>query len=124
MQTIRAWSIAEQIVDDPNVSKFRLEFTSVHTQELAVGNEPPGHDRELWLHIWNESRTRVLKFRFDRNGQCRECTATIGDDVRESVRQETRQEEIDALAREGIDAVNIARKFAADIGGAPGIATA
>lgn len=64
---IRPWNIAEQVVEDPT-TKLRLEFSSVHTDELTVGRPAPGHDQILYLRLWTTDRTRVATYAFTRGG--------------------------------------------------------
>lgn len=64
---IRPWNIAEQVVEDPT-TKLRLEFSSVHTDELTVGRPAPDHDQILYLRLWTTDRTRVATYAFTRGG--------------------------------------------------------
>jgi hypothetical protein len=65
---LRIWQIKEQVVEDPS-TKLRLEFSSVYTDELNAGNEPPTKDELLVLRLWTSDRTRLATFTFERNGQ-------------------------------------------------------
>lgn len=64
----RIWQIEEQVVEDPT-TKLRMEFSSVHTDEVTAGNEAPGHDDVLLLRMWSQDRGRLATFRFERNGR-------------------------------------------------------
>ena len=64
----RIWQIKEQVVEDPS-TKLRLEFSSVYTDEVNAGNEPPLKDELLVLRLWTSDRTRVATFTFERNGR-------------------------------------------------------
>lgn len=64
---MRAWSILEQVVEDP-ATKLRLEFSSVHTDELNAGREAPSNDEYVLLRLWTSDRERMATFRFQRNG--------------------------------------------------------
>ncbi|HEX8838271.1 MAG TPA: hypothetical protein VF748_15115 [Candidatus Acidoferrum sp.] len=68
----RIWQIEEQTVEDPS-TKLRLEFSSVHTDEVNAGNEPPANDGTVMLRLWTSDRTRVATYRFDRSGQFIAC---------------------------------------------------
>lgn len=65
---VRPWNIAEQVVEDPS-TKLRLEFSSVHSEEMAQGRESPLHDQILYLRLWTSDRTRVATYAFTRGGQ-------------------------------------------------------
>ena len=65
---MRIWQIKEQVVEDPS-TKLRLEFSSVYTDEVNAGNEPPRKDELLVLRLWTSDRTRVATFTFERNGR-------------------------------------------------------
>lgn len=65
---VRPWNIMEQVVEDPT-TKLRLEFSSVHTDELSKGASPPGHDQILYLRLWTTDRTRVATYAFTRGGE-------------------------------------------------------
>jgi hypothetical protein len=65
---MRIWQIKEQVVEDPS-TKLRLEFSSVYTDEVNAGNEPPLKDELLVLRLWTSDRTRLASFVFERNGQ-------------------------------------------------------
>ena len=64
----RIWQIKEQVVEDPS-TKLRLEFSSVYTDEVNAGNEPPLKDELLMIRLWTSDRTRVATFTFERNGR-------------------------------------------------------
>jgi hypothetical protein len=64
----RIWQVTEQIVEDPS-TKLRLEFSSVYTDELNAGNEPPDRDHLVVLRLWTSDRTRMASFVFERNGR-------------------------------------------------------
>lgn len=64
----RIWQIEEQVVEDPT-TKLRLEFSSVHSDELAQDREPPGHDDVVVLRLWTSDRTKQVTFLFERNGR-------------------------------------------------------
>ena len=69
---MRIWQIKEQLVEDPS-TKLRLEFSSVYTDEVNAGNEPPLKDELLVLRLWTSDRTRVASFLFERNGRFVRC---------------------------------------------------
>lgn len=64
----RPWNIAEQVIEDPT-TKLRIEFSSVHTDEVAAGREAPLHDEIIYLRLWTSDRTRVATYAFTRGGQ-------------------------------------------------------
>lgn len=64
---MRMWNILEQTVEDP-ATKLRLEFSSIHTDEVQNGNEAPGNDETVLLRLWTSDRARVATFKFQRNG--------------------------------------------------------
>lgn len=63
----RPWNIAEQVIEDPT-TKLRLEFSSVHTEEVAEGKPAPDHDQILFLRLWTSDRLRVATYAFTRGG--------------------------------------------------------
>jgi hypothetical protein len=65
---LRIWQIKEQVVEDPS-TKLRLEFSSVYTDEVNAGNEPPLKDELLVLRLWTSDRTRLATFTFERSGR-------------------------------------------------------
>jgi hypothetical protein len=65
---LRIWQIKEQVVEDPS-TKLRLEFSSVYTDEVNAGNEPPLKDELLVIRLWTSDRTRIASFMFERNGR-------------------------------------------------------
>ena len=65
---MRIWQIKEQVVEDPS-TKLRLEFSSVYTDEVNAGNEPPLKDELVLIRLWTSDRTRVATFAFERNGR-------------------------------------------------------
>lgn len=65
---MRIWQIKEQVVEDPS-TKLRLEFSSVYTDEVNAGNEPPLKDELLVLRLWTSDRTRIASFMFERSGR-------------------------------------------------------
>ena len=68
----RIWQIKEQVIEDPS-TKLRLEFSSVYTDEVNAGNEPPLKDELLVIRLWTSDRTRVATFTFERNGRFVRC---------------------------------------------------
>jgi hypothetical protein len=64
----RIWQVQEQTVEDPS-TKLRLEFSSVHSDELQAGNDAPAHDNIILLRLWTSDRTRLATFQFERNGR-------------------------------------------------------
>ena len=68
----RIWSIEEQIIED-NSTKLRLEFSSVHTDELTAGNEAPGNDDTVLLRLYTSDRQRVATFKLERSGRFIRC---------------------------------------------------
>src|SRR5215472_3426478 len=64
----RIWSIEEQVIED-NSTKLRLEFTSVHSEEMSAGNEAPGNDETVMLRLYTSDRNRVAIFKLERNGR-------------------------------------------------------
>lgn len=64
---MRPWNIEEQVVEDPT-TKMRLEFSSVHTDEVSAGREAPLHDKLVKLRMWTTDRSRVATFCFTRDG--------------------------------------------------------
>ena len=69
---MRIWQIKEQVVEDPS-TKLRLEFSSVYTDEVNAGNEPPLKDELVLIRLWTSDRTRVATFAFERNGRFVHC---------------------------------------------------
>ena len=69
---MRIWQIKEQVVEDPS-TKLRLEFSSVYTDEVNAGNEPPLKDELLMIRLWTSDRTRVATFTFERSGRFVRC---------------------------------------------------
>lgn len=68
----RIWPIKEQVVEDPS-TKLRLEFSSVYTDEVNAGNDPPDKDELMVLRLWTSDRSRVATFTFERNGRFVRC---------------------------------------------------
>lgn len=64
----RIWQIEEQTIEDPT-TKLRLDFSSVHSDEVNAGNEPPSHDNIILMRMWDSTRTRIATFTFERNGR-------------------------------------------------------
>src|SRR5215475_3333367 len=64
----RIWQVQEQVVEDPT-TKLRLEFSSVHTDEVNAGNEAPAADELVVLRLWTSDRNRMVTFLFERNGR-------------------------------------------------------
>lgn len=102
---MRIWQVKEQTVEDPS-TKLRLEFSSVYTDELNAGNEPPAHDALVVLRLWTSDRTRLATFTFERNGQFVKC------DVEPHAQEYTHVDEVaklnpppaaPALTKEGLD---------------------
>lgn len=98
---MREWSIAEQVVVEPS-TKLRFEFTSVHSQCVAAGEEPPYHDRAVMLNIYNESCTRVIRLDFDRTGQMVASTVEQFDGFAPKTEQEKLSEQWGGGAQEGV----------------------
>jgi hypothetical protein len=71
-QVSRIWQIREQVIEDPS-TKLRLDFSSVYTDEVNAGNEPPTHDGLVVLRLWTSDRTRIASFLFERNGRFIKC---------------------------------------------------
>ena len=71
-QVKRIWQIEEQVVEDP-ATKLRLEFSSVHSDEVKAGNEAPSHDELVVLRLWTSDRNRMATFLFERNGRFVKC---------------------------------------------------
>lgn len=63
----RIWQIEEQAVEDP-ASRLRFEFSSVHSDEIAAGHEPPLHDEIVRLRLWTSTRSHMCTLLFARNG--------------------------------------------------------
>jgi hypothetical protein len=64
---MRIWQIAEQTVEDP-ATRLRFEFSSVHTDTTAAGEEAPGKDDVVVLRLWTSARTHMVTMKFERNG--------------------------------------------------------
>lgn len=62
------WNISEQVVEDPT-TKMRLEFSSVHSEDVAAGRDAPDHDQILYLRLWTTDRSRIATYMFTRGGQ-------------------------------------------------------
>lgn len=119
---MRPWNIEEQVIVEPT-TKLRFEFTSVHSQCMARGEEAPGHDKAIALNVYNEGGTRVIRIEFTRGGQM---VASVVEQWEQPV-PPTEAEQITALmvrpADEGVsdppaqswDGINVAGQFAADI---------
>ncbi len=69
---MRIWQIKEQVVEDPS-TKLRLEFSSVYTDEVNGGNEPPAQDELVIMRLWTSDRSRLASFVFERNGRFVRC---------------------------------------------------
>ena len=63
----RLFSVEEQTIEDP-ATKLRLEFSSVHTDEVNEGHEPPSNDDTVILRLWTSDRTRLATYKLERNG--------------------------------------------------------
>jgi hypothetical protein len=64
----RIWQIEEQTIED-DATKLRLEFSSVHTDAVNAGEDPPSRDELIVLRLWTTDRTRLATFTFERNGK-------------------------------------------------------
>jgi hypothetical protein len=64
----RIWQIEEQTIED-NATKLRLEFSSVYTDAVNAGEDPPSRDELIVLRLWTSDRTRLATFTFERNGK-------------------------------------------------------
>ena len=69
---MKIWQVEEQILEDP-ATKLRLEFSSVWTDEVNAGNEPPTQDELAVLRLYTSDRTRMATFTFERNGRFVKC---------------------------------------------------
>jgi hypothetical protein len=69
---MRIWQIKEQVIEDPS-TKLRLDFSSVYTDEVNAGNEPPAKDELVVLRLWTSDRTRIASFLFERDGRFVRC---------------------------------------------------
>lgn len=63
----RHWNIAEQTVTVPEIN-YTFQFGSVHSAELDAGREPPTHDNEIFMKMWDPTKTRCCTLVFDRGG--------------------------------------------------------
>lgn len=63
----RIWNIAEQEFVVPEIN-YTCKFTSVHTDELAAGNDAPSHDNEIMMKMWDPTGTKCVTLVFDRAG--------------------------------------------------------
>lgn len=117
---MRPWNIGEQVIVEPT-TKLRFEFTSVHSQCMARGEEPPEHDRAVVLNVYNEGGSRVIRMDFSRGGQL---VASTVEPVEEGVPQ-SEQEKVAEMVRDMTDelqdppadraGINVAGQFASDI---------
>lgn len=63
----RPWNIEEQEFTVPEIG-YKFQFSSVHSEEVAAGNDAPAHDQEIFMKMWDPSGIKCLMVVFDRNG--------------------------------------------------------
>jgi hypothetical protein len=64
----KIFQIEEQTIEDP-ATGLRFEFSSIHSDDMASGNEAPGKDEIVLLRLWTSDRARMVTFQFERNGK-------------------------------------------------------